>query len=723
MLVLVVIPSASALMLDDVDSVRREYLDRRSRAGVDATLHVDLALWCSDYGLEDESSFHLAMAVAHDPDNGRARGLMGQVKHQGRWVDPSVVMERDRKDGELSAKRSAYRRLRSRSGSTAADHERLARWCFRQGLDVEGKAHLHALVGQDPSRTDAWRELGYEQYRGQWLPRAEIATRQQEEREQSAANVRWASRFASLRESLEKRLRDAREAASRRVAAELSTIEDPRVVDAAWHCWIVEARGREDQRRGLGLLRQVATPASSEYLAAFAVLSQDEALRGEAIRALRRRDAREFVPMLIEAMADPIRYRVTPIGGSGAAGVIELEDTTTRVLSLYRTHVPRMVGIVNQIGTRGLYQIDYSWSDLRHAIGARWTVERLRNADRVHARLEAFLGQLKGMEGLPTDLRDRLDEVKLPEPSVTHSASLPHVPHGIGTVNQERFVAPYEQLQAIYNEMVRRKLISDVQLIERHNRNLLPWNTRVGEVIRLASVEGEAAAPLPGFADVGILEDARGDGQPIRPDFTERLPALFRESWRSWWADQIGIHYETPRREYVTSTDAPQVAIPRFGVLLASCFSAGTLVSTRNGSVPIERVKVGDQVLAQDVVTGELAYRAVQGSRQTRVAPTRSIELSDGEGIRATDIHRFWLTGQGWVMAQDLQPGDRLRSLGRTVAVASVSGNSAPVPVYNLEVVGTPTYFVGSSQVLVHDNTLPADPDRAFDQIAATETE
>ena len=34
-----------------------------------------------------------------------------------------------------------------------------------------------------------------------------------------------------------------------------------------------------------------------------------------------------------------------------------------------------------------------------------------------------------------------------------------------------------------------------------------------------------------------------------------------------------------------------------------------------------------------------------------------------GESIAATGIHRFWKAGNGWTMARDLKPGDRIRAL------------------------------------------------------------
>ena len=41
----------------------------------------------------------------------------------------------------------------------------------------------------------------------------------------------------------------------------------------------------------------------------------------------------------------------------------------------------------------------------------------------------------------------------------------------------------------------------------------------------------------------------------------------------------------------------------------------------------------------------------------------------------------------------------------------------AKVPVFNLDVAGTRTFFVGTRDMLVHDNTLPAPQAQAFDAL------
>ena len=55
--------------------------------------------------------------------------------------------------------------------------------------------------------------------------------------------------------------------------------------------------------------------------------------------------------------------------------------------------------------------------------------------------------------------------------------------------------------------------------------------------------------------------------------------------------------------------------------------------------------------------------------------------------VRVTEEHPFWVTGEGWVSAEALEPGDCVRTLAGTCqAVVSVQLASADTWVYNLTI-------------------------------------
>ncbi len=154
-----------------------------------------------------------------------------------------------------------------------------------------------------------------------------------------------------------------------------------------------------------------------------------------------------------------------------------------------------------------------------------------------------------------------------------------------------------------------------------------------------------------------------------------------------------------------TSTPAPR----RRG----GCFVAGTQIAMADGTQKaIERIRVGDRVLAFDERTGRVVPAPIT---QLFVHPNWSEEdttvLVNGR-LRATANHPFFVNGR-WRRADEIRPGDLLRTFtgastdvgtARATVSEAVEG-LAPMPgadtVYNLEVARYHTYF--AEGVLVHN--------------------
>ena len=192
------------------------------------------------------------------------------------------------------------------------------------------------------------------------------------------------------------------------------------------------------------------------------------------------------------------------------------------------------------------------------------------------------------------------------------------------------------------------------------------------------------------------------------------------QPWTEWWTGELGYGYESPKPpepkpvvqesvRVIYASPPPPLAAPSHH----SCFGAGTPVLTREGSRPIEELRVGDQVLSQDPTTGELKFRPILTVYHNKPAATLRIDLGV-ETIVATPIHRFWKAGQGWAMARELHPGDRVRTLGGQAEVVAVD-REVVQPVFNLEVAEGHSFFVGRGRALVHDNSLVAPTLAPFD--------
>ncbi|QDT75774.1 polymorphic toxin-type HINT domain-containing protein [Lacipirellula limnantheis] len=190
-----------------------------------------------------------------------------------------------------------------------------------------------------------------------------------------------------------------------------------------------------------------------------------------------------------------------------------------------------------------------------------------------------------------------------------------------------------------------------------------------------------------------------------------------RAYWDSWTAYN---ELYMPEHPVYQLSDSSQNSYCR----IMSCFAPGTIVWTQAGPRPIEHVVVGDMVLAQHPSTGELAYRSVLD--RTLRPPAKMVSIdAGGETIVATLGHRFWVQGQGWVMAKQLEQNVGVNGLDGTVRVAGFESvpTTASTEAYNLVIDDFHTFFVGDARVLVHDNSCPQPTaSKTPGQVAVAET-
>jgi hypothetical protein len=222
---------------------------------------------------------------------------------------------------------------------------------------------------------------------------------------------------------------------------------------------------------------------------------------------------------------------------------------------------------------------------------------------------------------------------------------------------------------------------------------------RLAQETLLKARENEIAASLDAqavhFSNKRVLQAlAATTDQKLRDDPQE---------WWQWWRDYNEYHW--PQQTYISySNDYARYQTPPPVQVIKgqSCFLAGTLVQTQIGREPIESIRPGDRVLAQDQNTGELIYKLVL--RTTLRPPAKMVRIhAGGDEITTTLGHPFWVDGRGWKMAKELKAGDLLHSLGGAVRVDKIE-QAGEEKAYNLVVDDFNTYFVGQQGLLVHDN-------------------
>ncbi|PNV71217.1 TIGR04388 family protein, partial [Leptospira inadai] len=175
-----------------------------------------------------------------------------------------------------------------------------------------------------------------------------------------------------------------------------------------------------------------------------------------------------------------------------------------------------------------------------------------------------------------------------------------------------------------------------------------------------------------------------------------------------------------------------------------SCFTAGTLIRTKEGLKPIEKIEIGDLVLSLDPKTGEVSYKKVSRLFSKETPLIHRVTYTNGNVINTTWNHPFFIRGKGFTEARHIQPEERsvtvtsirnsyrierssgiqigasFASLGSqssnsnsatwkdeirgTVGIAKIEEIYEKTKVYNIEVEDNHTYFVGKDGVLVHND-------------------
>ena len=134
------------------------------------------------------------------------------------------------------------------------------------------------------------------------------------------------------------------------------------------------------------------------------------------------------------------------------------------------------------------------------------------------------------------------------------------------------------------------------------------------------------------------------------------------------------------------------------------CFLAGTKVSTVEGMRNIEEISVGEEVYAENTISGKPEKRKVTRSSHQKTSTFVYLRINGSE-ICCTMEHPFWHKEKGWIKAGELLPGDTLKQRdGQFVKVTYICQKKSEEQwVYNLEVEGMHNYYVAEEELLVHN--------------------
>jgi hypothetical protein len=439
-------------------------------------------------------------------------------------------------------------------------------------------------------------------------------------------------------------------------------------------------------------------------------------VRRTAAETLRRRDVREYAGPLVALLRDPIKYEVRPVNGPGQPGALFIEGERVNVQRRYNAPSAPVVavnplrdllttdadglpvifrnsptpGIVPNNGNSALF----GWGSGSGAAGWNGWNAGLGWTGPI------FVPQLSG----PRQVGPATQTSGLPNGSLARNSStspgVRAVPPSRRPLNQNQtgLGTPIMLGQAILATQqaaatAQQQLANDVAALNRYNADSAALNDRVVQVLNNASEQS-----LPPECD----------------------------TWQRWMVDQLGYPQRDPDQQpnptivQQVTPDLPQVQgfVPtqdgyRLPVSHHSCFAAGTLVHTIEGTRAIETLRIGDVVLTQDTKTGALSYHPIVVVHHNPPIQTYTVRFGR-EAIVTSAFHRFWQAGKGWVMARDLKAGDALRTLEGVATIEAVE-TATTQRVFNLDVAENADFFVGERGTLVHDHTLPALRSEPFD--------
>ena len=139
------------------------------------------------------------------------------------------------------------------------------------------------------------------------------------------------------------------------------------------------------------------------------------------------------------------------------------------------------------------------------------------------------------------------------------------------------------------------------------------------------------------------------------------------------------------------------------------CFIAGTLVSVSEGAVPIDELKIGDEVYSYSHDEQTPKVSKVSETHVHVVGKVFEILLSSGIEIVTTAEHPFFeYDSRNYLRADQLTVGMKLMSRsGDLIEIEGVEVVERKVEVFNITVSGNHNYFVSEAEVLVHNKPLP----------------
>ena len=266
--------------------------------------------WQAEIRGEGDVRKSLLRAVLNSsPDSREARWQLGQVEHNGAWINYADLPDQWAADRALAE----YRSVRDQREMTYKDQLDLANWCRSRGLSEREQAHLTAALqlSDNPNDPVLRNRLGHRLSDGEWKAQAELEKLQQSRVDFQKNLKKWKPKI----QKLAKMLGSSRSTFHRQAKDELKAITDPAALPA-----MEMVLGQADLQAGkllVDILGPFPSHQAADSLARLAVLSPWDPVRQEAIKQLRSRPFASYVPELLATLRTPVASKIQLMIGSG----------------------------------------------------------------------------------------------------------------------------------------------------------------------------------------------------------------------------------------------------------------------------------------------------------------------------------------------------------------------------------------------------------------------
>ena len=242
----------------------------------------------------DSRTKRLRQAIEQDPDNQLARGHLGYVRVDNRWLTERQAVCLAAKDERLKR----YAALRNDSDSLRGQLQ-LARYCQRNQLPERAEMHWSNVLILQPHNSAAIRMLGLKRYKSGLYTAEQIAAIQQQEKVEKEWRPKFKQWVRSIRED------DINTAVS---LAKLRAIRNSALVPLL-HSDVSPA-SEALSLEVVEILAEIADRISIESLVLHAIDSPHESVRTAAIKHFKRQPLLTVAPLLLVSLETPIEMAV-----------------------------------------------------------------------------------------------------------------------------------------------------------------------------------------------------------------------------------------------------------------------------------------------------------------------------------------------------------------------------------------------------------------------------